>query len=90
MVETDVLLEAAGTDGVEETERAEGIDVGGVLCHFEGDFYVGLGTKVVDFGGLDLGKDIDEVCAVREIPMVELQFVRSCRGTIRLDEAKDA
>lgn len=90
LVETDVFLETAGTDGVEEAERAEGIDVGGVLCHLEGDFYMGLGTEIVDFGGLDLGKNIDEVCAVREITMMELQFVRSCRSTIRLDEAKDA
>lgn len=90
LVETDVFLETAGTDGVEETERAEGIDVGGVLCHLEGDFYMGLGTEIVDFGGLDLGKDVDEVCAVREITVMELQFVRSCRRTIGLDEAKDA
>lgn len=90
LVETDVFLEAAGTDGVQETERAKGVDVGGVLCHLKGNFDVGLGTEVVDFRGLDLSEDIDEVCAVREITMVELQFVRSCRETIRLDEAKDA
>lgn len=64
LVEADVFLETAGTDGVEETEGAEGVDVGGVLCHLEGDFYVGLSTEIVDFGGLDLGEDIDQVGAV--------------------------
>lgn len=78
MVEADVALEPAGADGVEETEGAEAVDVGGVFCHFEGDLDVGLGTEIVDFGGLDRGDDIDEVGAVGEIAVVEVEVVSAC------------
>jgi len=64
LVEADVLFEAAGTDGVEETEGAEAVDVSSVFGHFERDLDVGLGTKVVDLGGLDGGDNVDEVGAV--------------------------
>ena len=77
LVEADVFLQAAGSDGVEETQGAKAIDIASVLCHLEGDLDVGLGSEVVYFGGLDLGDDIDEVGAVAEVAVVQLELVRT-------------
>jgi hypothetical protein len=75
LVEADVFLQAAGSDGVEETQGAETIDIASVFRHLEGDLDVGLGSEVVDFGGLDLGDDVDEVGAVAEVAVVQLELV---------------
>lgn len=77
LVKADVLLQAAGSDGVEETQRAEAVDVASVFSHLERDFDVGLGSEVVHFGRLDLGDDVDEVGAVAEIAVVQLELVRT-------------
>lgn len=47
LVETDVLLETASTDRIEQAKRAQGIDVAGVFGHLERDFDVRLSTEVV-------------------------------------------
>jgi hypothetical protein len=49
LIKSDVLLESASADGSEEAEGAKSVDITGVFGHFEGDFNVGLCTKVVDF-----------------------------------------
>lgn len=36
---------------------------------------MGLGAEVVDLGGEDLGEDVDEVGAVGEVTVVQLEFV---------------
>ena len=83
LVEADVLLEPDGADGVEETQRAEAVDVGGVLGHLERDLDVRLGAQVVDLRGEHLGEDVDEIGAVREIAVVQLELVRACGGAMR-------
>lgn len=64
LVKADVLLKAACTDGVEQTEGAEAVDVASVLGHLKGDLYVRLGTQVVDLGRLNLRDDVHEVGAI--------------------------
>lgn len=64
LVKPDVLFEPTGADSVKEMEGPEAINITGVFCHPEGDLDMGLGTEVVDFRGLDLGDDVDEVSAV--------------------------
>jgi hypothetical protein len=46
-----------------------------VFGHFERDLDVALRAEVVDLGGLDLGDDVDEVSAVGEIAVVEMELV---------------
>lgn len=46
---------------------------------------MGLGAEVVDFGGLDLRENIDEIGAVREIAVMKLELGWPCKGMIRLD-----
>jgi hypothetical protein len=36
---------------------------------------VGLRAEVVDLGGLDLGDDVDQIGAVAEIAVVQLELV---------------
>lgn len=88
LVEPDVLLEAAGTDGVEETEGAEPVDVAGVFSHLEGDLDVRLGAEIVDFSRLGLGDDVDEVGAVAEISVVQLELVRAwmCVSVVQIGQ----
>lgn len=70
LVEPDVLVEPAGADGVEETERAESVDIARVFGHLEGDFDVRLGAEIVDLRGLDGGDDVHEVGAIGEVAVV--------------------
>lgn len=44
LIESDVLLESTGTDGIKQAQRAQPIDVARVFCHLERDFDVGLGA----------------------------------------------
>lgn len=71
-------LESTGTNGVEEAESTETIDVAGVFGHFERDLNVRLSTEIVDLSGLDLGDNIYEVGAVAQVTIVELKFVGPC------------
>ena len=77
MVEADMLLEPARADSVEEAKRAEGIDIGSVLGHVERDFNMGLSAEIVNLRGLDLGEDVDEIGAVGEVAVVELELCRA-------------
>lgn len=73
LVEAAGLLEAAGADGVQQAQRADSVDLGGVLGEVEGDLDVGLGAEVVDLVGADLGDDVAEVGAVGEVAVVQEQ-----------------
>lgn len=75
LVEPHMLLEPAGTDGVEQPQRAQPVDVPSVLGHFKGDLDVRLRAEVVNLRGLDLGDDVHEVGAVAEIAVVQLELV---------------
>mmetsp|Transcript_17849 Transcript_17849/g.51100 ORF Transcript_17849/g.51100 Transcript_17849/m.51100 type:complete len:406 (-) Transcript_17849:40-1257(-) len=71
LVEFDLLLHAAGADGIEHAEDANTIGIGGVLGHIEGNLDVRHGTEVVDFGGADLGDDGDQISSIAEIAVVK-------------------
>jgi hypothetical protein len=75
LVETDVLFEAACADGVEEAESAECVDVPRVFGHFERYLDVRLRAEIVYLGWLYLGDDVDEVCAVTQVAVVQLELV---------------
>ena len=71
LVEPDVLFQTGSTDRVEDTERAETVDVASVFRHFKRDLDVGLVAEVVDLGGLDLGDDVGHVGGVGQVTVVE-------------------
>lgn len=75
-----MLLEAAGADGVEETERPERVDIAGVFGHLERYLDVRLSTKVVDLCRLNLCDDIDEIGGICQITIMQLELVGSCKG----------
>jgi hypothetical protein len=79
LVELDVFFESTGTDSVEETKSAQAVNVTRVFCHFEGDFYMGLGTQIVDFRRLHLGDDVDQVGAIGKVTIMKLEFCRAWR-----------
>ena len=80
LVELDRLLHAEDADGFEEAKGAERVGVGRVLRRFKAHLDVALGGEVVDLIGLNLLHDADEVGAVHEVAVVQLQayvvFVR--------------
>lgn len=39
---------------------------------------MGLSAKIVHFGGLDLRNDVDEVGAVAQVTVMQLEFVGTC------------
>lgn len=83
LVEAHVLLEPAGADRVEQAQRAEAVDVAGVLGHLEGDLDVRLRTEVVHLRGLHLRDDVHEIRAVRKIAVVQLELGRAWVGRAR-------
>jgi hypothetical protein len=76
LVETDVLLKTTGADSIEETQSAQAVNISRVFGHFEGDFDVGLGTEIVDLGGLHLCDDVHEIGAIAQITIMQLELVR--------------
>ena len=50
-----------------------------VLGHLKRDLDVRLGTQVIDLRWPNLGNDIDEVGAVAEIAVVQLELSRACK-----------
>ncbi len=71
LVEADKVGKTAGTDGIEETEGSDSINIGSVLGHVEGDLDVGLSAQVVDLGGEDLGDDMNQAGRVRQVTVVK-------------------
>lgn len=65
LVESYVVLDAAGAYGIEKAQGTERIDVTSIFRHVEGDLYVRLRTEIVDFGWLDLRDDVYEIRTVR-------------------------
>ncbi len=70
LIESHVVLEAAGAHGVEQTQGTESVDIASIFGHVEGDLDVRLCAEVVDLGWLDLRDDIHKVGAIRQIAMV--------------------
>jgi hypothetical protein len=70
-----MLLKTTCTDGIEKTQSAEAIDISCIFGHFEGDFDVGLGTEIVDLGGLDLCDDVYKIGTVAQVTVVKYELV---------------
>mmetsp|Transcript_13501 Transcript_13501/g.27564 ORF Transcript_13501/g.27564 Transcript_13501/m.27564 type:complete len:233 (+) Transcript_13501:392-1090(+) len=71
LVEASGLLESTGTNGIEHTKDAHSITIGSVLWHVKGHLHVTHSTKVVDFVGLDIGNDCDQVGGIAKITIVK-------------------
>ncbi len=71
LIEADLLGEASRADSVKKTQRAEAVDVGGVLRHFEGHLDVTLRAEVVHLIGVALLQNVDEVGGVRQVAVVQ-------------------
>ena len=58
-------------DRLEQPQRPQSVGVRRVLRRFETHLHMALGRKVVDFGGLDVLDQANEVGGVGEIAVVE-------------------
>lgn len=84
LVEPHVFLESDGTDGIEKTEGAYGVDISCILGHLERDLDMRLSAKIVDLGREHLSEDVHEIGAVGKITVMQSELV----GTLsRVDEA---
>jgi len=73
LVETRLLLQAAGADGLQEAERPDPVDVGGILRLLEAHRDMAHRAQVVDLVGLDLLDKADDVRAVGKVPEMRLE-----------------
>jgi hypothetical protein len=80
LVEAGEVGEAAGADGVEETQRADAVDLGGVLRHLEGHRDVGHGSEVVNLVRLDLRDDVEQIGGIGQIAIVQKKPYASLKG----------
>mmetsp|Transcript_21097 Transcript_21097/g.50915 ORF Transcript_21097/g.50915 Transcript_21097/m.50915 type:complete len:248 (+) Transcript_21097:397-1140(+) len=71
LVETGGLLKAAGADGIEHAQDTDAVAVSSVLGHVERNLNVRHGAQIVDFVGLDIGNDGDEVGGITQVAVVE-------------------
>jgi hypothetical protein len=71
LVETGFLVKAENADGFEDAQCANTFGVGCVFRGFEADGDMAHGGLVVDFVGLDLLNDADEVGGVGEVAVME-------------------
>ncbi|KIJ25432.1 hypothetical protein M422DRAFT_273608 [Sphaerobolus stellatus SS14] len=69
-------IESHYTSGVEQAESAECVNVACVFGHLKGDLDMRLHTKVVDLDGLHGSDNIYEICAVRQIAVVNNIYMR--------------
>jgi len=80
LVEAGFRFQAEDTQAFEQAQGAEGVAVGGVFGGFKRDLDVALRGEVVDFVGLDLLDDADQVGGVGEVAVVQVEapvgFVR--------------
>ena len=71
LVEAGLLLQAQEADGLQQTQGADGIHVGGVLGGLETDRHVGLGTEVVHLVRLHFLEDAGQVGSVGQVAVVQ-------------------
>ena len=74
-----MAFQSASAYGIEEAQRAETVDIACVLCHFEGNLDMGLCAEIVNLCRFDKGNDVDEICAVGEVAIMQMNIVRTCR-----------
>ncbi len=71
LVEAAVALQAEQADRLEQSQRAQRVDVGGVLRALEADRDMAHRAEVVDLVGAHLLHDADQVGAVGEVAVVQ-------------------
>jgi hypothetical protein len=74
LVDAAGMGESAGANGLQHTQNACGIDVGGELGRVEADLYVALSSQVVYLIGTHLADDLYETHGVREVAVVEVEM----------------
>ena len=67
------LFEVVGTDGFQYAENASSINVGGKFRGVKRDLHVALGSKVIDFGRLDLAHNFHEAHGVAHVGVVQME-----------------
>jgi hypothetical protein len=73
LVEARLLLQAAGADRLQQAERPDAVDVGGVLGLLEAHRHMAHRAQVVDLVGLDLLDQSDDVRAVGQVAEMRLE-----------------
>ena len=71
LVESDGLFQSGCADGVEHSEDTDSITVGCVFWHIKTDLHVGHGSEIIDFGGLGVGGDGDEIGGIAKITVMQ-------------------
>ena len=73
LVEPGLLLQPEKADRLQQAQRADAIDIGGVFRRLEADRDMGLRAQVVDLVGLHLLQDAGQVRAVGQITVVQIE-----------------
>ena len=66
-------LDAAVTDRLEQSGRAQARDVGRVLRHVEADSDVALSAQVINLIRVEVVNQVDQLIAHREIAIVQVE-----------------
>ena len=75
LVDANLLLHLQDADGLKQAERADAVRIGGVFRDVEGHLDVRHRTEVVDLVRLHVADDADEVGAVAEVAVVQLDLL---------------
>ncbi|MCY1531169.1 hypothetical protein D9M68_663870 [compost metagenome] len=73
LVEAGFLFEPEDADRFEQAQGAQAVDVGGVFGALEADGHMALCAQVVDLVGLGFLHDADQVGAVAEVAVVQVE-----------------
>ena len=71
LVEAGLLFQAEDADRFQDAQRAQAVGVGGVFGRFEADGDMALRGQVVDFVGLNLLDDADQIGGVGQVAVVQ-------------------
>ena len=71
LVKAGFFLQPQDANGFQQPQRAHGINVGGVFRQLEAHRHMALGTQVVDFVGLGLLDNPDQVGAVAQVAVMQ-------------------
>lgn len=74
LVDAAGLGQTAQAHGLEDTQYARGIDIGGELRRVERHLHVALGRKVIDLVGAHLADHLDDTHRVAEVGVVKVKM----------------
>ena len=83
LIEACFLFESEKTDGLQQAECSNGIDISRVFRCFKADRHMALGSKVVHLIGLDFSDEADKVAAVGKVAVVEVEVQFSTVGILK-------